>query len=285
MPLAGFTCPLSGTGVPIQFCLKECRQRCFPPPVLVANHSDRKPEKGVYHVTEVLNPLKQIYLMRHCDYYVTPASGIYASLGTGFHGLMELCSARLIDYGVLDPAVIEKSFSAEISTPIGKFTLAGKADRYEPDTKTLIDFKTEKIFPVKKYLSGDWEGSKYLYQLNIYRTYLFPEAERLMLACVIKDHGFKDEVVDGIEPIVMIEVPILDSEHIRQFVAAKGAQILRNELDPSTIPDCQPEDIWKDGMRCRKYCPVVAFCPQGKAVAGGSYGAKKERKNPRRNHL
>jgi hypothetical protein len=236
--------------------------------------SERPREAGVYHVTEVFNPPRQVWLMRHKDYAVEPESMLYVSLGTAYHLLMEMGEKRLAEFGVKDTALLEQSFRVEIQTAEGPAVLTGRADRYEEDSKTLWDYKTEKLYAVKKYLAGDWEGVKHIFQLNTYRTYLFPEAEHLMLSCAIKDHGYQAKVRDEIKAIVNVEVPILEPVYIRELVRAKIGELLRNEKDPSTIRDCQPDELW-NGRRCEEYCPVNTFCDQYKKVQGRRERGKK----------
>lgn len=274
--LVGFICQ-DGTGRSFSFCFKECQSRCHPLPVLAALADDRGHESGVYHVTEVFNPPKVVYLSRHEEYYVEPESQAYVCFGTAYHLLMERGGSRLSELGVTDNAILEQSFRTEIATPYGKAVLAGRPDRYEPDTKTLWDYKTEKLYSVKKYLAGAWEGVKHVYQLNTYRTFMFPEAERLMLSCLVKDHGYAAKVRDGIPAIVNVEVPILDSAFIRELVRAKVGELLMNEADPRTIRDCQDEELW-GGKRCEEYCPVNGYCLQYLANQGKRSGANANHK-------
>jgi hypothetical protein len=272
-----------GEEVPFDFCFRQCSNKCHPLPVLAALADDRGHEPGVYHVTEVFNPPKVVYLSRHEDYYVEPESMAYVCFGTAYHLLMERGGARLAELGVADPAVLEQSFRTEITTPFGKAVLAGRADRYEPDTKTLWDYKTEKLYSIKKYLAGEWEGVKHVYQLNAYRTFMFPEAERLMLSCLVKDHGYQAKVRDGIPAIVNVSVPIIQSGLIREVVASKIGILLQNEADPSAIRDCLPEELW-GGKRCEEYCAVREFCLQGLANNGTrsrSHGNNKKRQTTR----
>jgi hypothetical protein len=279
MPLACFICRArNGEELPLEYCFRQCPDRCHPRPVLAALADDRGHEPGVYHVTEIFNPPKVVYLERHNDYAVEPESRAYVCFGTAYHLLMESGQLSLAKLGITDPAVIEQSFRAEIKTDQGTAILTGRADRYEPDTKTLWDYKTEKLYSVKKYLAGDWEGVKHTWQLSTYRTFMFPEAERLLLSCLVKDHGYQAKVRDGIKAIVNVDVPIIQSGLIREVVASKIGILLQNEADPSTIRDCTPEELW-GGKRCEEYCPVNSFCLQ---YLGSKPNANhKTRKTPR----
>lgn len=281
MPLVGFVCAATGEEHPFDYCFRQCSNRCHPLPVLAALSEERPHEPGVYHVTEVFNPPKVVYLHRHEDYYVEPESRAYVCFGTAYHLLMENGAKRLAALGIPDNAVLEQSFRTEIVTPHGKAILAGRADRYEPDTKTLWDYKTEKLYSIKKYLAGDWEGVKHVWQLSAYRTFMFPEAEHLRLSCLVKDHGYQAKVRDGIKAIVNVDVPIIQSGLIREVVASKIGILLQNEADPSTIRDCTPEELW-GGKRCEEYCPVNGYCLQYLSSRGrGTHGNLKKRKTTR----
>ena len=287
MPLVGFICPWDGAEKPFAYCFKECLDRCHPLPVLAALADDRGHVSGVYHVTEIFNPPKVVYLHRHEDYYVEPESNAYTAFGTAYHLMVERGQLSLAKLGITDNASTERdpgmSFQAKIITAHGTAILTGRADRYEPDFKTLWDYKTEKLYSIKKYLAGDWEGVKHVYQLNTYRTFMFPEAERLRLSCLVKDHGYQAKVRDGIKAIVNVDVPIIQSGLVREVVASKIGILLQNEADPSTIRDCLPEELW-GGKRCEEYCAVREFCLQGLANHGNgrvSHGRNKKRQATR----
>jgi len=273
--LTGFTCPLDGQATAFDYCLRTCGDRCHPLPVLAAMINDRQHEPGVYHVTEVLNPPKVVYLNRHRDYAVEPESNAYTAFGTAYHLLMESGGKTLAEFGIKDTALVEQSFRAEVKTPHGTAILAGRADRYDPDTKTLWDYKTEKLYSVKKYMAGNWDGAKHPWQLNTYKVFMFPEAEHLMLSCLVKDHGYGAKVRDGIKAIVNIEVPLIDPALVREIVVAKVGELLKNEQDPSTIRDCLPEELW-DGKRCQEYCAVNGDCDQFKRTRERGHDNKKK---------
>lgn len=265
MPLTRFTCRRDGAERPVEYCLKDCPARCHPLPVLAALYNDRASGPGVYHVTEILNPPQQVYMMRHLDYSVEPEQNAYTALGQAYHLLMERGAERLLDFGVEDTAILEQSFRTKIVTPEGEATLAGTYDRYEPDTKTLWDYKTEKVYSVKKMLAGELDGIKHVYQLNIYRVYARPEAEHLKISAFCKDHGYRDKVA-GLQAIHSdIELPILDPGFVRELVIAKVTALLRYEKHPEELPLCEEEDLW-GGKRCREYCPVLSYCLQGQSV-------------------
>ena len=283
MPLTSFICRARNREeVPLDYCFRQCPARCHPLPVLAGLADDRGHEPGVYHVTEIFNPPKVVYLHRHEDYAVEPESRAYTSFGTAYHLMVEQGQLSLDKLGITDNAILDHdpraTFRVLVVTPQGQATLTGRADRYEPDTKTLWDYKTEKLYSIKKYLAGDWEGVKHVFQLSTYRTFMFPEAERLMLSCLVKDHGYAAKVRDGIPAIVNVSVPIIQSGLIREMVASKVGILLQNEADPSTIRDCADEELWNNRCRCEEYCAVNGYCLQYLANQGrGTHGRNKKR--------
>lgn len=274
MPLTGWLCRYDPAGrVTILDCLKNCRNRCHPLPVIASWVNDRKPEPGVFHVTELFNPPQVTHLYRTVDYYVEPESNAYTAFGQAYHRQMELGDEKLAEYGISDTALKEgdMAFRVEIQTPAGVAILAGRPDRYEPDTKTLWDYKTEKVYSVKKLKAGD--VGKHQWQLNTYRVYCpaVAGAERLRLSCALTDHGYQDKVRYGLMPVENIEVPLLEPELVREVVRAKLSMLLQIEQNPTLIPECAPEELW-GGKRCEEYCAVSAVCPQYQSRKGS--GAK-----------
>ena len=228
-------------------------------PILLAMTEDiREPKADTYSTTEILNPPKQIYLMRNNDYYVRPMDMVWMLFGSAFHGIVEDQRGNLPpDYSVEH----DNSFRVEIDTPAGKAYLTGRPDQYQESTKVLTDYKTLKYYWDLYYImeKHTWDESKYKWQLNIYRHYKFPEAVRMQLYALIKDYD-KRLREKGIPPMIRVEVPMIKGELVEEFVVNKIGVILRNQKDPSTIEGCSEKDRWKGDIRCKSYCSVNKFC-------------------------
>jgi hypothetical protein len=264
--LKGFVCPRLKEKISIEACLRDCpgTERCHPVPVLLSLISHRTPEDGVYHVTELLNPPRVVYLERHYDYYAPPESLIYLVFGSALHAFLEL-DAKDFDRYEISPEdyIIERPMPPyEIETPYGKGTIVGRPDLYVTKAQTLYDYKTIKYYYTgKKMLAGDWQDNTYMWQLNAYRVFAYPEAKRLVLEAFFKDFDNKMSFL-GLSPLTAINVPMLPKEQvISRFREALSIQ-LEHEQKKAVPRPCTPEETW-DGRRCSAYCHVLPFCPEG----------------------
>jgi hypothetical protein len=268
--LKGFYCPKTGAEVVFADCFKKCASRCMSMPMIAAmSKISRDTVDGVYHVTEILNPPQVVHLSRTREYFATPSSLVWMMFGTGFHTVMEGGHQRLEEMGFDQRFVAEKNFKAEVNGVI----LSGTPDLYDSEEKTLWDYKTMKGYAAKLMIAGDFSGNKYKDQLNIYRAYAYPNAERLMVEAVIKDWTPDMAIRDGVEQIEDIEVPMEGVAETKEMVLNK---IVTHELTrkTGTIPPCSMDEQWVNmnprsknyGMpvRCKSFCPVSKVCQQYK---------------------
>ena len=266
--LQGLVCPKTGADVDFDDCIGLCKARCMSLPMIMAMAgTSREPVEGVYHVTEILNPPQVVYLSRTKPYYAPASSLVWMLFGTGFHTVMERGHDRI--EGCEDRFESEKNFQVKVDD----VTLSGTPDLYDIANKTLYDFKTIKGYAVKLMKSGDFSGNKYKDQLNIYRAYAHPEAERLVIEAVVKDWYEDMSIRDDVEQIEDIPVPMMTVEETKEMVLNK---IVTHELTRKTgvIPPCSMEDQWVNmnprsknygvPIRCKSFCPVNKFCQQYK---------------------
>jgi len=271
--LKGLICPHNGEHVDFSYCINHCSEKCHPLPLLIALNSTRPVVDKVYSVTEILNPPQVVYLKRNNDYYATFDSLIWMTMGTAWHKIPENAKWVLDKMGLGEMNRIEEGFSVKI----GEYTLTGKLDYYDAITKTLWDYKTMKVYPVKKLKAGDFSDSTYKDQLNMYRAYKFPEATSLKIEAIIKDWSTATQHRDGVNPVETIDVPIMNIESVKNMAEGLVIEHGENQKDPSKITPCRvPEDTWynenprsqnyKVHLRCRDYCPVNYLCPQFKEI-------------------
>ena len=269
----GFYCPKTGAETPFEHCFNNCDRRCMSLPMLAAMaNTSRATVDGVYHVTEILNPPQVVYLSRTKPYYAFPSSLVWMLFGTGFHTVMEKGHALLEEMGFGGRFEAEKNFKVEV---VDGVTLSGTPDLYDKQERTLYDYKTIKGYAVKLMKAGDFSGNKYKDQLNIYRAYSCPEAERLVIEAVVKDWTGDMIFRDGVDQVEDIDVPIESVEATKEMVHNK---IVIHELvrKTGTIPPCTPEDQWVNTnprsknfgvpLRCKSFCPVNRVCPQYKEM-------------------
>lgn len=263
--LVGFICPANGAPIEFSQCIGDCQCRCMSLPMIMAMAaSSRTPEEGVYHVTEILNPPQVVYLSRNNAYYAHPSSLIWMLFGTGFHRVME-------DGCAMTPQgkyISEQHFTHKFSDDI---TLSGTPDLYDVDNKILYDYKTIKGYGAKLMKNGDFSGNKYKDQLNIYRAYAFPEAEKLIIEAVIKDWNMDMELRDGLSQVEDIVVPVEPIEAVKDMVERR-ISVLEQCRITKEAPECSMDEQWVNlnprsknygvPIRCRDFCPVHDLCPQ-----------------------
>ncbi len=267
MPQTGFICPKSGGETLPEYCFKDCLEPCHPLPVIGAMVKNRGTEDGVYSVTEIIKPYQSIFLARHNDYYVTPESMLYMLNGSAIHAVLEWGGKHLDD-----THVSEGKNSVELTLPNGKVTLRGTFDYYDSARKTLWDFKNAKAYTVKKIKNAAKDGSgwdeDYFTQLNIYRAYFCPEAEKLKLWMFVSGWSRREK---DLEPVEQINVPVLPIEEVKRWVEFRLNNILEHE-NGGEIPECPAKDRWAGAngvpMRCMEYCAVNKYCPTHKRYLG-----------------
>jgi len=276
MSLKGFDCPRGFGRVGIEKCLNDCPAaplRCMTPEMLVTVYREFQPRPGVYHVTESKDPPQKIWLQRNRDFYADPRSLVAMTLGTGLHLLMESAPKRFAEYGYLEDVEYETPF--EVS--VGPAKLVGRIDRYSKTTKTLTDYKTGKAYSAL-LLKGDRQGNgkdDYIWQINRYRVYGRPEAERMVLEFSIKDWTVAESLETGLQPIETILVPFISDDKVREETERVIGEFSAAE-ETGKFRRCTEEEQWwrpvksKFGKvmkprcptRCLYYCQVSGVCPQ-----------------------
>jgi len=236
------------------------------PAILAMAASNRGVEENVFHVTEILNPPQVVYLSRKTQYFAPPHSLVNSLLGTGFHSVMEKGHSMLTG-GMADRFESEQPFSIEIAGCI----LTGRPDLYDRATKTLIDYKTIKLYAVKLLKEGHFDDSKYKDQINIYRTFKYPEAEHLILEVVSKDWMEYNWKADGIYQIEDIEVPMEPMTEMRAMVECKILEH-KQALETGRYRQCTDDERWLNRnprsknygkyTRCMGFCSVSKNCEQ-----------------------
>ena len=253
--LQGFICRRGE--VNFEYCINYCPSRCHPLPLLFALMAHREVVPNVYSVTEILNPPQIVYLRRNRPYYNTIESLIWMTLGTAWHSVVEAQEESIVEHGLGGIHGVEQAFEVNINGT----TLTGRADYYDGETKTLWDFKTMKVYPVKKIMAGDWEDSTYKEQLNIYKVYGFPGAEHLKIEAIVKDWAIRTK---DVRPLEVIDVPMMPESEVRNMTEMLLME--HTNAQKSGRPrECTDEERWyRNGVyqRCKDYCAVSGVCPQ-----------------------
>lgn len=280
----GFICPRDDSLRRYDYCFMSCKTPCMSIPLLMAMARKRNVVEGRYSVTEIFSPPQQVYLKRNNEYHIKAKGSIWSTLGTAWHnvieeGLKDMNEEERKHYHIEEENRFEVDF--------GYAVLSGRPDMWVDDIKLLRDFKTMKVYSAKRFKAGQWDDSTYPWQLNTYRWFKYPEAERLDLECVIKDWSTRS-LLEGVHEYEIIEVPSISRATIEERVQELLKEHVGNQEDPTKIKPCSKEDVWfqdnprsmNDGvpLRCKEYCDVHLICPQAREwykMNGGWRDAKR----------
>jgi len=261
MPQIGHLCPLDDRQVSFTYCIEECGGACYQGnlPLLLTVIPEQRPiVKDKWSVTQIVTPPQVTLLRQRYGYYAKPNSSVFMQWGTAWHNMIEAQKSKLEELGVADEFLMEQRFDTEIETSLGKIGLRGTPDLYIPRTKTLWDYKTTKAYSIGQAFNSNTE---YFWQLNTYRRYKFPEAERLVICGIVRDHSWRVEEKEGIQEITIRDVPIYNDKDVEDYVTERLVYLKTcqdNDLYPRY---CTKEERW-GGVRCDKYCAVNTFCEQ-----------------------
>jgi len=278
-PQIGFFCP-DGKEILFENCLKKCcmNERCLSSPTL-KKMSEQRIWAGVPSTTQLLNGIRYILLTTTKDYYQSPQNIAFALLGTKFHASLED-----------NEFIMEKKCKSK--------NMTGTFDFYDPEEKTLWDYKTSGGYKVKKALGlvlrkiSDPSGERYKtsgkgykkddikminewyydsneidaweweLQLNRYRLWVEEagyEVKQMKIEVTIRDGGTIVAIKYGLKDnIYIIPIRKLSDEYILNFFNNK-AKALKLATAINWAPICNNKESW-EGKRCEKYCPVSKHC-------------------------
>ena len=264
MPLKYFQCP-TGERIPTEECLARCPQsegRCASLPYLHHIVSHQRTWAGVPSTTQCLNGTRLEYLKITEDYALDPDDHAYAVLGTRHHERLQAVADRL-------GMVAEMKLSGEVS---GILDLL-EPDEQKPDFFKLIDYKTwgsYKIAKAKGLKGENGDIAEVTLQLNHYRVKVEPlgfPISRIKVQATCRDGNTRNARDNEIRRnLHMIDIPILEDGYVTSYFHAR-AEALVKAVETNTMPKmCSPTENW-DGRRCKRYCEVLEFCPEGQRIA------------------
>jgi len=257
MPVAGFICPDEKT-VLIEDCLRECRLRdkfptgrCKALPFLKRAGRDRH-WNGKPSVTQILSGTREQFLKITRPYFINPFQKVAAIIGTNTHNVM---------YRLTESEYAEETLYNQL--------VHGTYDVYDPDTKTLYDYKTWGAWKIAKALSGnDDEKAEALFevvlQMNQYRILLkqkYPQLEinSMAVQVISREVGLRQTKERGIvdaAPVILI--PEINSSLVTRYQEIKS-DCLNQAFVYDWAPPCRARETW-NGKKCEKYCEVRDIC-------------------------
>jgi hypothetical protein len=270
--LRNFKCP-NGSVIPITQCLEKCVRkegRCLSLPTLYTI-GDAREWRGRPSTTQLISPTRMEYLKIVHDYARDPLDSAFALLGTRVHKHLDVMAKK-----------IEQLISEQHLTDADTH---GTLDLLEPDELEegffkLVDYKTWGAFSVAKNLGiktfdSDPDVSDATYQLNDYRCKaeaLGLPVSRMIIQAIVRDGGTWTAKKMGItENFYMIPVRRLPDDEVRKFFTERTALLL-GALESHTLPKmCSYSECWTNNRRCKEYCDVACFCPEGAQLAKIEY--------------
>jgi len=256
MPATQFICP-DKTKIPIADCLAGCPNRCMSLPTL-NRVAEQREWKGKPSTTQLISGTRLEYLKITKDYAVDPDDFAFALLGTRVHERLDKVAQKL-------KMISEQKLKGEVS---------GIIDLLVPDNGgfELWDYKTSGSYKIANALGlttkavqiKDWE-----LQLNHYRLLLQDAGfniTRQVIQAIARDGGTYISKKYGINrKINLIEIQRLDDNYVRDYFNNKKAALLKALKDGVMPPMCDYDERWGN-RRCMGYCPVVEYCPEGRAM-------------------
>ncbi len=274
MPLKYFKCPSEDAELitPVKDCLEMCPRsvgRCLALSHLTFIAQSGREWEGQASVTQLIKPTRLAFLEITKDYTVNPDDMAFLMYGTLHHRRLEGINEKL-------EGLTEHKISQEIT---------GTLDRLEPDELNpgkykLIDYKLVGAYAVAKALgiqNGeqvdpdmlDWElqSNKYciLLEADPKLSKLFP-ISRMLIQATIRDSGLKQMNMLGLpRRMPLIPVKRLDDDFVNEYFLTKD-YALHKALESSEMPPmCSYQENWGN-RRCKSYCVVAGFCPEGAKI-------------------
>lgn len=263
MPLTSFICP-DNKLINTDDCIKNCRRkegRCLPLPVL-SRVKYQRTWNGTPSTTQCLNPTRMEYLKLTKPYSIAPQDNAYAFLGIGTHSILERAAQNL------------NEVKAELQLKNG--AISGITDEIEPDELNigkykLTDYKTWGSWAVAGFLNDPDNRQRHELELQLNNYRILAEGlgysiSRLQVLFIVRDGGIQAAIKNNVTfKMALYPVNILDNDYVLDFFFRKS-QALKESIKNNTLPPlCEYNERWQ-GKRCKGFCDVFIYCPEGAAI-------------------
>ena len=198
---------------------------------------ERHNQKGCYSATTLLHgACETILTERHYDELEVDASdSVWAVFGTAVHSIMEKQNTNTIK---------EEFYSADVLNS----KVTGRVDSYDPETKTLHDFKTASVWKVQFEDFDDWRKQGLIYAWLMGKC--GAEVKRCEFIALLKDHSKSKARIDSNYPQLptykyCFDVTAEDLEEIEKFIYSKVEQLeAESKLEDSELAPCTADERW-----------------------------------------
>lgn len=201
--------------------------------VLAVQNDSYSPGDCDFSVTRLIAPAWQAKLLKeHSGEIVEDAADrIYSLMGQATHTVLER-AAEIDESG----AIYEKRFYLAVDG----VKIGGQIDRYDPDTKTLQDYKQTSVWVHTFGLKPE-----NIAQANIYKMMLEDaghEVERMENICIYRDWSKSKARFDGEYPQQQIGI-----HRVEWWSQEKTMRFIKDRLEAHANPTpCTDEERWKD---------------------------------------
>ena len=281
MPLKYFICPDSDR-IETKLCLQHCRtlEECVTLPTRLEIVEGEREWTGVPHTTQLLNGLRLEWLRIKKDYATVPKARAFQLLGVSHHRVLGTPKSGLLRSWMFPELELSEN---ELDHRISTIDLI-ETDPDNHKSYIITDYKTWGSYRVAKTLGivkGAAKGTfitdpsqvdikEVALQLNGYRIHAESSGypiSKMRVQITVRDGGLMMARQRGLEELMyMITIPHLVDDAVRSFYNTKAAELLQFLKDDIAPPVCTADERW-DGTRCRDYCDLLEFCPEGKLFA------------------
>ncbi len=209
------------------------------PPAFVHAVTPRDPVPGKYHVTELLNGTRQIYLMRkHWDQLEDDAANrLWAILGTAVHMVLSFQPEHQSEFR-------ETTLTEYIGAGL---SMVGTFDSYDGSRRIITDYKTSSVW---KAVYDDYsrdEEQTYLYSILLQRAGF--DAHSAELVYMMRDHSIRKARTERDYPPLPVKVHQIKLDPYQAIKAwnkavARAHAVERALTVDAMPPRCTPEERW-----------------------------------------
>lgn len=197
---------------------------------------------GCYSATTLLKGVQEIILTKRNwqGLSVDASESVWQVFGSAVHSILEKQNTSEIK-------------EARYSVNVSKSVVTGQVDCYEPETKTLFDYKTASVWKVQLKDFEDWKKQGLIYAWLMKKNGV--KVEKCKFIALLKDHSKSKARFDSNYPqsptfIYEFDVTSNDLDEIEKFIFDKISLLERFENCPSNeLPLCSDSERWADGEK------------------------------------
>ena len=221
--------------------MKITNRANLPAPFVRMAEDEYEIKPKVFHVTELLKPVREILLKRryHDELELDCSDSTFMVLGKGVHAVLERYSEGESEFA-------EERLNVELENG---YSVSGAIDLYDMAKAEVVDYKTASVWKVIYQDYDDWRKQGLTYAWLLHKNG-FP-CKSVVFYAILKDWSKTKAKVDGTypqSPIVKVEFDTSAVAWVEELVRTKIDEIAFYENKPDEeLPLCSEEDRWNEG--------------------------------------